>query len=262
MKIEGSAVLITGASQGIGAALAAEMRRRGARLALTSRSAESLRGAAGADDFSVPGDLTLEGDRHRVVEAVLARYGRIDILVNNAGVGMYVPAWRSPDAETRRMFELNVFAPLELTRLVVPQMRERRHGLVVNVSSIAGQMTLPWFTLYSATKAALDAMTAGLRMELRRDGVGLLLVSPGYVQTGFQDHVLGGRPPEKLRGGRKFAVTAERCARDVARGVERDARQVVTPGAGRFLVALSRVAPGFLERRLCKIYEDGAAGPE
>jgi short-subunit dehydrogenase len=258
MKIEGSVVLITGASQGIGAALAAAMRKRGARLALTSRSAEAL----GEDDFRMAGDLTLAEDRRRVVDATLSRYGRIDILVNNAGVGLYVPAWRSPDAETRRMFELNVFAPLELTRLVVPQMRQRRHGLVVNISSIAGQMTLPWFTLYSATKAALDAMTAGLRMELRHDGVGFLLVSPGYVQTGFQDHVLGGSPPEKLRGGRKFAVTAERCARDIVRGVERGARQVVIPAPGRFLVALSRVAPGFMERRLCKIYESGAAEKE
>jgi short-subunit dehydrogenase len=261
MKIQGSVVLITGASQGIGAALAEVLREKGALLALAARSESRLRETAGAADLLLPGDLTREEDRARIVETATRHFGRIDALVNNAGVGLYAPAWRSPDSESRYLFELNLFAPLALTRLVVPGMRQRRSGLVVNVSSIAGQVTLPWLTLYSAAKAALDAMTAGMRMELRRDGVRFLLVSPGYVRTGFQDHVLGGRPPEALRGGRRFATTPRRCALDIARGMERGARQVVSPALGSLVTALHRAAPRFLESRLCKIYESaGAAG--
>ena len=82
-------------------------------------------------------------------------------------MGMYAPSWNAPIDDVRRMFELNFFAPLALTQLVVPHMRERRSGMIVNVGSIAGKVTLPWFTLYSASKYALGSLTDGLRMELK-----------------------------------------------------------------------------------------------
>src|ERR1700682_1370150 len=212
MQIDGKVVLITGASEGLGAACVDVFRRRGAKLALTARNESKLRETGGADALVVPGDITHPETRERVVSATLERYGAIDILINNAGVGLYSPAWKAPMESARAMFELNFFAPLALTQLVAPVMRRQRGGTVVNVGSIAGKVTLPWFTLYSASKYALGSLTDGLRMELQPYGIHAMTVCPGYVKTAFQQHVLAGRPPEKVMQGKKFAITAAQCA--------------------------------------------------
>jgi short-subunit dehydrogenase len=258
MRIEGKVVLITGASEGIGAACAREFRKRGARLSLTARSENKLIEAGGADAAVTAGDITDPDIRRRVVDRTMERFGAIDILVNNAGIGLYAPAWKAPPDEAHAMFELNFFAPLAMIQLVVPHMRERRSGMVVNIGSIAGKVTLPWFTLYSATKFALGALTEGLRMELAADGIGAMIVCPGYVKTGFQGHALVGRPPDRLLKGKKFAITAEQCAEAVARGVERDARTVVTPVSGWALIAAQRLFPSLVEAQMKKIYRSEA----
>jgi short-subunit dehydrogenase len=180
----------------------------------------------------------------------LERFGAIDILVNNAGAGLYRPSWSAPMEEVRSLWELNFFALLELTQLVIPHMRARRSGMIVNVSSIAGKVSLPWLTLYSTTKSAVGALTEGLRMELRRDGVRTLLVCPGYVQTAFQQHAYGGPPPDAILRGRRFATTAPKCAAAIRRGIERDARTVVTPRSGWLFVLAMRLFPSFVESRM------------
>src|SRR5260370_40286032 len=138
MRIHGNVVLITGASEGIGAACAAEFARAGAKLALTARSEEGLRrvgcsNAPGPNALIIPGDLTSEADRRRVVERTIETYGRIDVLINNAGVGIYWPSRNIPMEEVGFLLELHFFALLGPTQLVVPYMRARIRGLVVNV---------------------------------------------------------------------------------------------------------------------------------
>ena len=256
MRIDGKVVLITGASEGIGAACAAAFRERGARLSLTARSEAKLTAAGGNGALVTAGDITLEETRQRVVERTIERFGAIDVLINNAGMGMYAPSWRASLEDVRRMFELNLFAPLALAQLVAPHMRERRSGTIVNVGSIAGKVTLPWFTMYSASKYALGSWTDGLRMELKRYKVHAMTVCPGYVQTGFQSHVLAGRPPEKVLQGKRFAITAAQCASAIVRGVERDARTVVTPAAGWLFVLAERLFPRFVESRMAAINEE------
>jgi short-subunit dehydrogenase len=254
MQIPNRVVLITGASEGIGAACAAEFARSGARLVLTSRSEAGLHksaAAAGAKDaLIVPGDITDDGSRRHLVDRAVERFGAIDILINNAGLGLYAPAWSVPMEEARRLMEINFFAPLALTQLVAPQMRERRTGFIVNIGSIAGKVTLPWMTLYSVSKYALGSLTEGLRMELRASGVRTMIVCPGYVKTAFQQHVISGRPPESMVRGRRFAIEPRECAEAIRRGVERDARTVVTPASGWALTLASRLFPGLLEARL------------
>jgi short-subunit dehydrogenase len=249
MRIEGKVALITGASEGIGAACAAEFARSGARLSLAARSEEGLRRAA-PDALIVPGDLTSDETRRRVVERTLERYGAIDILVNNAGAGLYLPSWSAPMEEARRVVELNFFALLGMVQLVTPHMRARGSGTIVNVGSIGGKITLPWLTLYCAAKSAVGTLTEGLRMELHRDGIRAMLVCPGYVETNFQRNASAGRPPEAMARRRRFAIGAAECARDIRRGVERDARTVMSPGIGWMLVALARMAPSLVEARL------------
>jgi short-subunit dehydrogenase len=174
-------------------------------------------------------------------------------------MGLYAPASNVPMADARRLFELNFFAPLALTQLVVPHMRERKQGTIVNVSSIAGKVTLPWFTLYSVSKFALGSLTDGLRAELKPHGIHAMTVCPGYVKTEFQAHALGTRPPAAIAKGRRFAITAEKCAEAIARGVERDARTVVVPRIGWVLVGLSCLIPAFVESRLSAINQSGAS---
>ncbi|MFN0166192.1 MAG: SDR family NAD(P)-dependent oxidoreductase [Bryobacteraceae bacterium] len=252
--------LITGASEGLGAATARALERRGVRLALVARTESRLRDVSpGA--LHLPGDLTDARFRSNLAARVLEHYGRLDILVNNAAVGLYAPSWRAPLEATRAMFELNWYAPLDLIQQVVPHMRERRSGMIVNISSIAGQMTLPWFTLYSASKSALGALSDGLRMELAASGVRVMLVLPGYMNTGFQKHVLSGAPPPRLVSGKRFGVTADECAAKIVAGIERDARTIVTPSTGRWIVGLFRLAPTLVEAQLRRI-QQSSEGPE
>jgi len=253
MRIDGKVVLITGASEGIGAACAGEFARAGAKVSLTARSEDALRKVGGSDALITAGDLTLEETRRSVVQRTLERYGAIDILINNAGVGDYVPSWQSSLEDARRLMELNFFALLGMVQLVTPHMRERRSGTIVNVGSIAGKMTLPWMTLYSASKYAVGSLTEGLRSELRRDGVHAMLVCPGYVKTRFQQNVIGGAPPTDIQRSKRFAITPEQCARDIRRGVERGARTVVSPASGWVLLTLYRLFTGQAEARMANM---------
>jgi len=253
-RLDGKVILVTGASEGIGAACAQAFRRRGARLSLIARSEDRLRRVAAQDDLVTAGDLRDETVRRDVVKRTVERFGRIDVLINNAGVGLYTPAWRAPLDQTRQMFELNFMAPLDLIQQVVPHMRQQHSGAIVNVGSIAGKVTLPWFTLYSASKFAIGSLTDGLRMELRSFGIHTMTVCPGYVKTRFQQNVLTGAAPRLTGLRQRWAITPERCAEDIARGLERSARTVVTPRTGWVLVALERIFPTAVDRRLETIY--------
>jgi short-subunit dehydrogenase len=255
MHPEGKVVLITGASEGIGAACAAAFRERGAIVCLTARSADKLAAVSLGDELTIPADLTVELHRVALVQRVLERHGRIDILVNNAGAGLYAPSHRAAMTDARQMFELNFFAPLHLIQLTTPGMRERSAGAIVNVSSIAGKITLPWFTLYSASKHAVVSLTDGLRTELSRNGIHCMAVCPGYVKTRFQENVLRGRVPPALGGLKKrWAITPEQCANAILRGLERGATTVVTPASGWILIGLERVMPSLVRRSLENVY--------
>jgi short-subunit dehydrogenase len=248
-SLEGKVVIVTGASEGIGAQLATALRARKATLVLTARNETRLRTAAGPADLIVAGDLTVSSTRIGIVEQAMARFGRIDILINNAGRGSYYSASESPLDDTRALFELNFFAPFHLAQLATPFIRKAR-GTIVNVSSIAGQITLPWLPLYSASKFALSSLTASQRMELARDGVNVMAAFPGYVETDFQAHAAGSQPPDRVVKGRRFAVSAQECAAAIVRGIEERKRVVVTPRVGWLLVWLNRALPGLVESRM------------
>ncbi len=247
-------MLITGASEGIGAACAEACRKRGARLALSARNETKLNQVAGVDGLAIPGDLTQPETRRLIVERTVAHYGTIDVLINNAGAGLYVAAHLAPMEQARQLFELNFFAMLEMSQLAAAVMRKQESGSIVNVSSIAGKLTLPWFTLYSASKHAVCALTDGLRMELKRDGIHAITVCPGYVDTGFQSHVIAGRPPLVMQRSRPLRITAERCAEAIVRGIERNARTVVTPVSGWLLMAAARMFPSLVDWQLERMY--------
>ena len=254
MDINGKSVLITGASEGIGAACVDSFRRRGARISVVARSVGKLERIGGSDAVVTAGDLTDPEVRRRAVEATIERFGSIDILINNAGVGLYSPSWRADMAQVRALMELNLFVPMELAQLVVPRMIEQGSGVIVNVGSIAGKVTLPWMTVYSASKYALGSWTDGLRMELKSKGIHTLTVCPGYVKTSFQDHMLSGTVPAEIRNSRKAAITASQCAEAIVKGVERGKRTVMTPAIGWLLVVLERLFPSVVDWQMHRIY--------
>ncbi len=250
-SLAGKVVIVTGASEGIGASLAGELRKRGAHLSLNARNRGRLSAGAEPGDLLVPGDLTSEIVRSSLVAETVKRWGRIDILINNAGRGLYYTAATTPLDEARALFELNFFAPFDLTRLAVPWLRET-HGSVVNVSSIAGQVSLPWLPVYSASKFALAAVTSAQRTELRRDGVHVMGVFPGYVNTEFQAHAEGPRPPDRVLQGKRFAVSPEECAGAILHGIEHRRRTVVTPRKGWLLVWANWFCPSLVESQLAR----------
>jgi short-subunit dehydrogenase len=258
-SLTGKVVIITGASEGIGARLATLLARRGVRLALAARNEARLRDAGGPAALVVPGDLTDASVRAGLIAKTLERWGQIDVLINNAGRGSYYTASTAPIDEARDLFELNFFAPLALAQLAAPHLRRTR-GSIVNVSSIAGQISLPWLPVYSASKFALASITSTLRIELERDGVHVMGVFPGYVDTEFQAHAPGPRPPASVVKGKRYAVSPEQCAAAILHGMERRKRTVVTPRAGWLLVWANRLFPRLVEMSLQSRDREGAVG--
>jgi len=247
LDVRGKVVLITGASRGIGRACVDSFSRRGALVSAAARSVVAI-----PEAFSTQCDLTSAGDRERLLQQTLERYGRIDILVNNAGQGLYGPTETADLNEAVALFQLNFFAAVAMIQLVLPTMRAQKEGHLVNVSSLAAEIALPWMTMYSASKAALSSVSSGLRRELRGTGIQVTNILPGYVSTGFQDSARG-KPPEGILKFRKHAITAEQCAEAIVRGVERSARTVVTPGSGWLAMATERLLPGMIDSPLSKM---------
>lgn len=190
-SLAGQVVIVTGASAGIGEATARRLAQAGAKVVLAARRQDRLDALARALDpagqrvLPVAGDITSDADRRALVAAALAKFGRIDGLVNNAGYGTRGPIEVVPVDLIRRNFETNLFSLIALTQLVVPAMRVRRQGCIVNIGSVAGKVARPLSSVYDATKHALEAITDGLRGELRPFGVRVALIRPGFILTEF-----------------------------------------------------------------------------
>ena len=238
--------LITGASEGIGAAFVNVFRSQGMRLALTALPGPAFPEQASPDCLVIPGDLTTEGFAEELVGRVLDHFGRIDILVNNAGVGLYAPPTEAPLELVKKLFELNVFAPLRLAQLVAPAMRRQGGGVIVNMGSVGGGVSLPWAALYCASKFALHAVNDSLRRELAGAGIHVMKVCPGIVATGFRDHVLAGAAPGGVERIRRI-VTPQQVAEGAWRGIQRRQRNVYVPWLSKVFMGVDFVAPRVMD---------------
>jgi short-subunit dehydrogenase len=242
-------VLVTGASSGIGRALARAWGRRRATVILSARDREALERVAreveseGGTAIVHPGDVTRDEDRVRLVDRARADTGRLDVLVNNAGRGHYGSVARIDLGDLERLFALNVFAPLRLTQLAIDPLT-RSGGTVVMLSSVAGVVASPRMGAYAATKFALEALSMTLRAELVGTGVHVVVIRPGPVDTPFRDNSVttdgraGVRPP----GAR--AQTAEEVAEQTLRAVDRGQPVTETSAFVQVASAAARVAPG------------------
>lgn len=181
-------VLVTGASTGLGLVLARKLLRERYRLVLTARES-SLKRFAAEGIFESENvilrrlDVTVAAEREAVVAEVNERWGGVDVLVNNAGVAFRAVTEHFREAEAREQLAVNFHGPMELIRLVLPKMRERRRGRIINVSSVGGMMAMPTMALYSASKFALEGATESLWYEVRPWGIHVSLVQPGFIQS-------------------------------------------------------------------------------
>jgi len=183
-------VLITGCSSGIGRATAECFLEEEWSVWATARDEDDLADLAAAGCETLELDVT-DGDRcEAVVEEVLAQDGRIDALVNNAGFAQYGPVEDVPTERVHAQFDVNLYGPHRLSRAVLPSMRQRGDGTIVNVSSLLGRVALPGNGVYSASKFALEAMSDALRAEVMEFGVDVVVVEPGPVDTAFEEQAL------------------------------------------------------------------------
>ncbi len=255
----GQGAVVTGASSGIGAALAKRLADAGAAVTLTGRNAARLEAVAaecrahGAKVATVVGDFTDGTVREGIVATALALHGGIDLLVNNAGLTMNARFVELEPAVLRRIVEVDFFAPVELTRLALPSLRQR-HGRIVVVSSLTGIVAPPTRTAYAAAKHALHGFFDALRIELRPDGVGVTIACPGYVDTPMRHHaVLGdGREQGRDQASGRRMLSADEVAAASLRAAARRQRSILLGRETRTARLLSILAPSLLDRVLAR----------
>lgn len=251
--LENRRILLTGASRGVGRALAKELARRHARLLVVARNGEALEplvaelldlGARSAEAFV--GDVTDAEFRAAIIEKVRTSWGALDVLINNAGVSAHGHFDAHDESVLRQIMEVNFYAPVELTRLSLPLLADGDDALIVNIGSILGHRGLPYNSEYSASKFALRGWSEALRTELHARGIDVLLVSPGTIDTEFFDHLLA--KSNGLPWGKQKGISPAAAARQVVRAMQLRRLEIYPNWRGRLLVAVNRWAPRLVDR--------------
>lgn len=263
--MNGNVVIITGASKGIGAELARQLARRGARLALAARDREGLErvaaecAALGAKAEAIVTDVAVEEDCRRLVERTVAAFGRIDTLVNNAGATMWARFEDIHDmAILERIMKVNYLGAVYCTHHALPHLKASR-GRLVGVSSLAGRTGVPTRTGYAASKHAMMGFFDSLRIELADAGVTVTMVCPGFVSTGIRENATGpdGKPIQVSPVKEGEVMSVEDCAAIALKAIEGRRREVVMTARGRIGLFLKLLAPGLVDRIARRAIETG-----
>jgi short-subunit dehydrogenase len=261
-------VLITGATAGIGRTTALHLAKEGHHVIATGRKVaelESLRAEAAGTKLET---LILDVTSAASIEAAVRDVARItgghglDVLVNNAGFGVLGPSSEITDAEMRRQYETNVFGLMNVTRAFLPRMLERRAGRIVNVSSVGGRITLPYFGVYNSTKYAVESLSDALRYELRPFGIDVALIEPGVIRTNFESTAAAnlqsvqqgayaaalGKYEQMSKMADRFASNPIVIAKAISRAVRarRPSARYVAPRSTNFILVFRAIAPTFV----------------
>ncbi len=258
MEMDGKVVVLTGASMGIGEAIARVFADHGASVVLLSRDAsraEAARHRVGHTDrtLALACDVRNREEIDRVVGLTLHHFQRIDVWINNAGHGILDSVTNVDMAACRETFETNFFGALDAMQAVIPVMKQQGSGAIINISSVAGHIPLPFHAVYSATKFAMNAVGKGARIELKSSGINVLTDCPGYVRTDFGANAIKGKEQKQVRPARVRGVTAERVARAVLRGYLKQEREVVVPWWMHPMIKLYQLFPGLVEWSMVKM---------
>jgi short-subunit dehydrogenase len=252
LEVSGKVVVITGASMGIGEAIAKMFADSGATVVLLSRDAERAEAARGRIGHSertlgLACDVRNREEIDRVVGLTLHHFQRIDVWVNNAGHGILDSVANVDMAACRETFETNFFGAVEAMQAVIPVMKQQGSGTIINISSVAGHIPIPFHAVYSATKFAMNAIGKGARIELMSSGINVLTVCPGYVRTAFGANAVKGKEQKQVRPAGVRGITVERVARAVLRGYLKQKREVVVPWWMHPMIKLYQLFPGLVE---------------
>ncbi len=258
----GKRAVLTGASGGIGRAVATALVKAGARVALASRNADKLNELAsalrgtGGEVLAVPTDVTNPDDRQRLVETAVSAFGGLDLLVNNAGVGSWGHFADSTEAICRTVMEVNFFAPIELTRLALSHLTLGNQPAVVNVTSMCGRKGMPAWPEYSASKFALVGISEAWRAEFARFGVDTLTIVPGMTNSGFEKNWLRNDGKADLRFDK--GMTPEYLAAKIIDAIQQNRTETVCGSEARRLLRFNRYFPRLtnwlLARKVKKLY--------
>lgn len=258
VEIAGKVVVITGASMGIGEALARLFADKSASVVLLSRDAargEAARARIGHAErtLALSCDVRNREEIDRVIGLTLHHFQRIDLWINNAGHGLLDAVATVDMAACRDMFETNLFGALESMQAVVPVMKQQGSGTIINISSVAGHIPLPFHATYSATKFALNAIGRAARIELGPEKIHVMTVCPGYVRTAFAENTVKGRDPRIVRPESQRGISAERVARATLNGYLRRKREVIVPWYMHVPVKIYQLIPQLVESTMARM---------
>jgi NAD(P)-dependent dehydrogenase (short-subunit alcohol dehydrogenase family) len=260
---QGKVVLITGGSRGLGLVMARQLAREGARLAICARDADELERAReeltsmGAEVLALTCDVTERTQVEAAVRMIVERLGPVDVLINNAGVIQVGPMELMTTADYDEAMRTHFWGPLFMTLAVLPEMRVRRAGRIVNIASIGGKISVPHLLPYSASKFALTGLSEGLRAELLKDGILVTTVCPGLMRTGSpRNAMFKGRHRAEyawfsISDSLPFtSIAAERAARQILAACRRGDAELVVSVQAKLATKVAGLMPGFVANAL------------
>ena len=258
-------MIITGASSGIGRALALQLAEQRAWLALAARDIDQLKAVAeecrryGGKALVVPTDVAEQAQCQNLVERTVAEYGRLDTLINNAGISMWTKLEELKDLTVlERIMRVNYLGSAYLTAYAIPYLKQTR-GRIVAVSSLAGKNGVPTRSGYAASKHAIVGFFDSLRIELAETGISVTMIYPGFVTSEIRERAFGadGQPLKKSPVREAEVMTAEECARIMVSAIARRKREEVMTLRGKLGQWAKLIAPGLVDRMAKAAIEQG-----
>ncbi|MCY7352481.1 MAG: SDR family NAD(P)-dependent oxidoreductase [Cytophagaceae bacterium] len=249
-------VLITGGARGLGLVMARQLAKEGAKLAICARSTDQLETALhqltalGAEVMALPCDVANQTDVEQLVERILTRFGRIDVLINNASVIQLGPFDNTTLQDYHEAMDINFFGSLHTIMAVVPQMRERKEGRIVNISSVGGKVGLPHLLPYSASKYAIGGFSKGLRSELAKDGIVVTTIFPGLLRTGSpRNAIIKGQHQDEyawfkwVDSAPFLSAVAEDAAAEIITALKNGRAELVITLSGKLIAIFNELFP-------------------
>ena len=248
-------VIITGASSGIGRALAFAFGREGASIVICARKVDSLQqvsaelSQAGINNMALAADVSVEADMKRLIEQTIAQYGRLDVLINNAGVSMRSLVIDADPSVFRKVMDINFMGTVNATHYALPHILKTK-GSIVGISSIAGYRGLPVRSGYSASKFAMNGFLEALRTELLYSGVHVLTACPGFTASNIRVAALDehGQPKGDSMRDEEKMMSAEECAQHILKAVKKRKRELILTSQGKLSVFLNKWLPGLTDK--------------
>ena len=251
-------VVITGASMGIGEAIARLFADEAARVVLLSRDAgraEAARERIGRPEntLALSCDVRNREEIDRVVSLTLHHFQRIDVWINNAGHGLMDTVAHVDMTACRETFDTNFFGTVACMQAALAVMKQQGSGAIINISSVAGHIPLPFHAVYSATKFAMNAFGKAANVELKGSGIHVMTVCPGYVKTDFGANAIKRNGAKTVRPSSVRGISVQRVARAVLRGYLKQKREVVVPWTMHPAIKVYQLFPGLVERTMAKM---------